>query len=94
MKWFALCGFCFLLATLSFAAAEVPESVALAAGYAQAFEATGKSTISISYTDATQNVEISGIREMTAYGGVLLIKLRGGSSQILDPARIVKMTID
>ena len=83
-----------IVATLSFARADVPESVALAVGYAQAFQATGKLTISISYTDAAQNEEIRGVRSMSAYGGVLLIKMRDGSSQILDPARIVKMAAD
>jgi len=78
VKRSCLCGFCLFLATLSFAAAEVPESVALASGYAQAFQATGKFSVSISYTDATQDVEIRGIREMAAYGGVLLVKMRGG----------------
>jgi hypothetical protein len=51
-------------------------------------------TISISYTGTAQNEEIRGVRSMTAYGGVLLIKMRDGSSQILDPARIVKMAAD
>lgn len=83
-----------MLATLSFAVADVPESVSLAVGYAQAFQATGKSTISISYTGAAQNEEIRSVRAISAYGGVLLIKMRDGSSQILDPARIVKMAAD
>ena len=94
MKRHVVCGFCIILATVSFAGDDVPESVALAAGYAQAFQATGKWAASIFYTDAVQNEEIRGIRSMTAYGGVLLVKMRNGSSQILDPARIVKMTTD
>ena len=82
------------LATLSNVRADVPESVVLAAGYAQAFQATGKSTISITYTGAAQNEEIRGARSISAYGGVLLIKMRDGSTQSLDPARIVKMAAD
>lgn len=93
MKRYGLCGFCILLATLSFAG-EVPESVTLAAGYEQAFQASGKPTVSIFYTTAVQNEEIRGIHSVTACGGVLLVKLRGGSSQILDPVRIVKMSTE
>ncbi|MFZ4774507.1 MAG: hypothetical protein ACOYM3_04045 [Terrimicrobiaceae bacterium] len=88
------CGIFLTLATVSFAVADPPESVALAAGYAQAFQCVGKSTISISYTDAARNEVIRGVHEISAHGGVLLIKMRGGASQILDLARIVKITID
>ena len=83
-----------IVATLSLARADVPESVVLAAGYAQAFQATGKLAISITYTGAAQNEEIRAVRSISAYGGVLLIKMRDGSAQILDPARIVKMAAD
>jgi len=88
------CGFFLALATASFAGAEVPESVALAAGYAQAFSCMGKATVSITYTDAVQTEVIRGVHTLSAHGGVLLIKVRGGASQILDPARVVKITTD
>ena len=91
MKRSGLCAFCLILATLSLANADVSESVALSAGYAQAFLASGKPSISIFYTNASQTEEIRGIRSVEAYGGVILVKMRSGGSQILDPARIVKM---
>lgn len=82
------------MATLSFARGDVAESEVLASGYAQAFQETGKSTISVLYAGAAGTEEIRGIRKMTAFGGVLLIEFRIGAKQILDPARIIKMTID
>lgn len=94
MRRHVLCGFCAVLATVSFAAAELPDSVALASGYAQAFEASGKSTVAVCYIDEPGNEVIRDVRSITAYGGVLLIKVRGGAGQILDPARIVKMSFD
>lgn len=83
-----------MLATVSFAASDLPDSVALAAGYAQAFEASGKSTVSVCYINEPGNEVIHEVRSITAYGGVLLVRVRGGAGQILDPARIVKMTFD
>jgi len=82
-----------VLATVSFAAADLPESAALAAGYAQAFEAARKSSVSISYLGDTQTETIRA-HSVSAHGGVLLVRFRGGAGQILDPARIVKMTFD
>ena len=83
-----------MVATLSFARGDVAESAVLASGYAQAFQESGKSMISVLYTGAEGTEEIRGIRRMTAFGGVLLVEFRIGARQILDPARIIKMTID
>lgn len=82
------------MATVSPAGVEDSESVALAFGYAQAFEAARKSPATIFYVDSVQTDEIRGVTGVSAHGGVVLVRLRGGASRILDPARIVKMSMD
>ena len=82
------------MATLSFVRGDDSESVVLASGYAQAFLEAGNPTISVLYAGTGGTEEIRGIRKMSAHGGVVLVEIRGGSKQILDPARIVKMTTE
>ncbi len=74
------------------AVAAEAESVVLATGYATAFQQIARPTASIIYLNEADSEVISNIRDVTASGGVLVVRLRDGTRQALDPARIVRMT--
>jgi hypothetical protein len=69
-----------------------PDSKALAFGYAAAFEAMNKSSVAILYLNAGQSETIKDVSGITAFGSVLLVKTLGGGKQILDAARVIKIT--
>ncbi len=68
------------------------DAKALAFGYATAFENMGKSSVAILYLNAGQTEIIKDVTQITAYGAVLLVKAYGGSKQILDAGRVIKVT--
>lgn len=68
------------------------DAKALAFSYATAFENMGKSSVSILYANSGQTETIKDVSQITAYGGVLLVKAYGGSKQILDASRVIKIT--
>jgi len=69
-----------------------PDAKALAFGYAAAFEAMNKTSVAILYLNAGQSETIKDVSGITAFGSVLLIKTFGGGKQILDAARVIKIT--
>ncbi|HEY8902040.1 MAG TPA: hypothetical protein VIM61_16640 [Chthoniobacterales bacterium] len=69
-----------------------PDAKALAFSYATAFENMGKSSVSILYANSGQTETIKDVTQITAYGAVLLVKAYGGSKQILDASRVIKIT--
>ncbi len=75
----------------SLEASESADGTALASGYAQAFQCSGKSTVAIIYQGALQTETIKDVSEIKNFGAVLLVKSYGGSRQILDAARVVKI---
>jgi len=81
-----------LLVTGSLQAGDVVDGAALASGYAQAFQCSGRSTVAIIYQGPLQTETIKDISEIKSFGGVLLVKGYAGSRQILDATRVVKIT--
>jgi hypothetical protein len=81
-----------LLVASNLEAGESLDAPALASGYAQAFQCSGKSTVAIVYQGPLQTETIKDISDIKNFGGVLLVKGYGGSRQILDATRVVKIT--
>ena len=78
----------------AFAFGETSESGDLAAGYAAAFHCLDRSVVSIVYLGPDRSETIIGVKDVQAFGGVVAIRTRAGAREILDPARIVRMTAD
>lgn len=68
------------------------ESTDLASGYAAAFVALNPYSASITYIGETQTEVLTKIRRVYSYGGVLLVQFDNGSSKVLDPARVERMS--
>jgi hypothetical protein len=93
MKILILCAAITTTALSSLAhAGDAADAPSLAFGYAQAFQCSGKTAMSIVYLNGNDAEIIKDVTEIKSFGGVLLIKGYAGSRQILDPARIVKIT--
>ncbi|HEY8902787.1 MAG TPA: hypothetical protein VIM48_03710 [Chthoniobacterales bacterium] len=88
--------FCVAITTAVFSqpayAGDASDAPSLAFGYAQAFQCSGKTSMSIVYLNGNDAEIIKDVTEIKSFGGVLLIKGYAGARQILDPARIVKIT--
>ncbi len=72
--------------------AQNSDAAALASGYAKAFQEMRGYRASIVYLGETDTEVIRNIRSLQAFCGVLLVTNQNGSSQILDPARIERIT--
>lgn len=70
------------------------ESTTLAAGYASAFQNLGRSSAQITYVTESTTETIRGVRHIEAFGGVIAIRTRAGTREILDPARIVRISVE
>jgi len=93
MKIF-LCTLLALLAASNSKAGTPPcvDSASLAAAYAEAFKCSGRLPVTIVYQDAEQAEVIKDVITIKAVDGTLLITGTSGSRQILDAARVVKIT--
>jgi hypothetical protein len=74
--------------------AEMAESEALASGYASAFANLGAARGSIVYSNETGTEIIRDVKEVQAFGGVVLIRKINGRREVLDPIRIVRIVQD
>ncbi len=72
--------------------AQDSDAAALAAGYATAFQEMRGYRVRIIYLGETETEVIRNIRSLRAFCGVLLVTNQNGSSQILDPARIERIS--
>lgn len=66
----------------------------LASGYASAVHCMDKLTVSIVYSGASQVETIKDVKDVRAFGGVLLIKDYKGYSSVLDASRVIKIVED
>jgi hypothetical protein len=72
-------------------ATDTADASSLAYGYAQAFQCSGRTTMSIVYLNGSDPETIKDVTEIKSFGGVLLIKGYAGARQILDATRVVKI---
>lgn len=72
--------------------AQNSDAAALALGYATAFQEMRGYRASIIYLGETETEVIRNIRSLRAFCGVLLVTNQNGASQVLDPARIERIT--
>ncbi|MDX2080977.1 MAG: hypothetical protein SFU53_09355 [Terrimicrobiaceae bacterium] len=70
------------------------ESTTLAAGYAAAFRTLDRPTAQITYVTESTTETIRGVRQIEAHAGVVAIRTRSGTREILDPARIVRISAE
>ena len=70
------------------------ESESLAAGYAAAFAQLGSSRARIVYVTESATEVIHDVKEIQAWGGVVMIRRVGGKRELLDPARIVRIAAE
>ena len=73
-------------------AGDASDTASLAFGYAQAFQCSGRTTMSVVYQNGNDAEVIKDVTEIKSFGGVLLIKGYAGARQILDASRVVKIT--
>lgn len=70
------------------------EAAELAFGYAEAFKDMGRSKVTVFYSNSMQIEVIKEVKEVKAFGGILLIRIYGGCQQTLDPKRVIKIVAD
>lgn len=92
----ALCALVLFLSLMACPASEPKSSEAaeLAFGYAEAFKDMGRSRVTLFYSNSMQIEVIKDVKEIKAFGGVLLIRIYGGCQQTLDPKRVIKIVAD
>jgi hypothetical protein len=81
---FGLCLF-----TFSASASDLSD---LAVGYADAFQAMNRTTVTITYVDSGTPTALNNIKEVRAFGGALLIRLTGGDQMILNSGTVLRIT--
>lgn len=64
----------------------------LAAGYANAFQALGKSCATVTYSDSGQPVAIKNVKDVRAFGGALLLRLNTGDQLILSSGSVLRIS--
>ena len=68
------------------------DTLALASGYARAFQEMSPSSVTITYNGASGLEPIKDVKDIKAFGGALLIRTFTGNQQILDAGRVVRIS--
>jgi hypothetical protein len=82
---------CLLLSFATALSLQASDISDLATGYASAFQAMNKSTVTIAYTDNGQPAVIKNVKEVRAFGGALLIKVNTGDQMILSSGSVLRI---
>jgi len=82
----------FLALLLPLAHARASDISDLASGYANAFRAMGRSTVTIAYSDSGQPAVIKNVKDVRAFGGALLLKLNTGDEVILSSGSVLRIS--